>query len=165
MDNTDHMKTIVIFDSIYGNTKAIAESIAQGIPGDVKVINVKDADISALKNLDILIVGSPTHGGRPSKDTKAFLDSIPKNALKNIHFAAFDTGISPEGKGFFMRTIINFFNYAAKPISSSLEKKGGIVVAEPEGFFVEGREGPLKEGELERAMRWARGIIQKLNKA
>jgi flavodoxin len=158
------MKTIVIFDSVYGNTKAIAEAIAQGITGDIKVLNVKDADISELKNFDLLIVGSPTHGGRPSKETKAFLDSIPKNSLKNIHIAAFDTGISPEGKGFFMRTIINFFNYAAKPISNSLEKKGGIVVAEPEGFIVEDRKGPLKEGELDRATRWARGISQKLDK-
>jgi flavodoxin len=158
------MKTIVIFDSIYGNTKAIAESITQGIAGDIKVLNVKDADISELKNLDLLIVGSPTHGGRPSKDIKAFLDSIPRNALKNIRIAAFDTGISPEGKGFLMRTIINIFNYAAKPISCSLAKKGGIVIAEPEGFIVEGREGPLKAGELERATRWAREISQKLEK-
>lgn len=159
------MKTIVVFDSIYGNTKYIAESIAQGIAGDVLILNVKDAGISELKNLDLLIVGSPTHGGRPSKDTKAFLDSIPKNSLKNIHVAAFDTGISPEGKGFFMRTIINIFNYAAKPISSSLNKKGGTVIAEPEGFIVEGREGPLKPGELERATRWAREISQKLDKS
>lgn len=158
------MKTIVIFDSIYGNTKAIAESIAQGIVGDVRILNVKDADISELNNLDLLIVGSPTHGGRPSKDTKVFLDSIPKNALKNIRVAAFDTGISQEGKGFFMRTIINIFNYAAKPISRNLEKKGGIVIAEPDGFIVEGREGPLKPGELERATRWAREISQKLDK-
>lgn len=159
------MKTIVIFDSIYGNTKAIAESIAQGIAGDVKVLTVKDADFTELNNIDLLIVGSPTHGGRPSKDTKAFLDSIPRNSLKNIRVAAFDTGISPEGKGFFMRTIINIFKYAAKPISFSLAKKGGIIIAEPEGFIVVGREGPLKAGELERAARWARGISQKLEKA
>jgi flavodoxin I len=159
------MKTIVIFDSVYGNTKAIAEAIGQGITGDVKVINVKDADISDLKNLDLLIVGSPTHGGRPSKATKAFLESIPNNALKNIHTAAFDTGISSEGKGFFLRTIIDLFAYAAKPLLDSLKKKGGIAVAEPEGFIVEGREGPLKEGELDRATQWARGISQKLDKA
>jgi flavodoxin I len=159
------MKTIVIFDSIYGNTKAIAEAIGQGITGDVKVLNIKDADISDLKNLGLLIVGSPTHGGKPSKVTKAFLENIPKNALKNIHIAAFDTGISSEGKGYFMRTIINLFAYAAKPLLDSLKKKGGIAVAEPEGFIVEGREGPLKEGELDRATQWARGISQKLDKA
>lgn len=159
------MKTIVIFDSIYGNTKAIAEAVGQDIAGDVKVLHVRDADISVLKNLDLLIVGSPTHGGRPSKDTKAFLDSIPKSGLKNVHVAAFDTGISPEGKGFFMRTIINFFNYAAKPILSSLENKGGIAASEPEGFIVEDREGPLKAGELDRATQWAREISRKLNNA
>lgn len=158
------MKTIVIFDSIYGNTKAIAEAIGQGMTGDVKVLNVKDAGISELKNLDLLIVGSPTHGGRPSKYTTAFLESIPRNALINIRVAAFDTSISSEGKGLFMRTVINFFAYAAKPILDRLKKKGGIAVAEPEGFFVEGREGPLKAGELERATQWAREISQKLNK-
>ena len=158
------MKTFVIFDSVYGNTKAIAEAVGEGINGDVKVLNVNYADISDLKNINLLIVGSPTHGGRPSTATKTFLESIPKNVLKNIHVAAFDTGISPEGKGLFIRTIINFFNYTAKPISSSLEKKGGIVVAEPEGFIVEGKEGPLKAGELDRATRWARQICQKFNK-
>jgi flavodoxin len=157
------MKTIVIFDSVYGNTKAITEAIGQGITGNVKVINVKDADISDLKNLDLLIVGSPTHGGRPSKATKAFLESIPNNALKNIHIAAFDTGISSEGKGFFLRTIIYLFAYAAKPLLDSLKKKGGMAVAEPESFIVEEREGSLKEGELDRATQWARGISQKLD--
>lgn len=159
------MKTIVIFDSIYGNTKAIAEAIGRGITGDVEVLNVKDADFSELKNFDLLVVGSPTHGGRPSKDAKAFLESIPRNALKNIHVAAFDTNVSSEGKGFFTRTVINFFAFAAKPILDSLKKKGGMAVTDPEGFIVEGREGPLKAGELERATRWAKEINQKLNKA
>jgi flavodoxin I len=64
-----------------------------------------------------------------------------------------------------LRTIIDLFAYAAKPLLDSLKKKGGIAVAEPEGFIVEGREGPLKEGELDRATQWARGISQKLDKA
>jgi flavodoxin len=159
------MKTIVIFDSVYGNTKAIAEAIGKGITGDVKVLNVKDAVISELENVDLLIVGSPTHAGRPSKATKAFLNSLQGNALRNIHIAAFDTGVSSEGQGYFVRAIINFFAYAAKPILSSLKKKGGIIVSEPEGFIVEGKEGPLKEGELNRATLWAREISQRLNKA
>jgi flavodoxin I len=64
-----------------------------------------------------------------------------------------------------VRAIINFFAYAGKPILSSLKKKGGIIVSEPEGFIVEGKEGPLKEGELNRATLWAREISKRLNKA
>ena len=63
-----------------------------------------------------------------------------------------------------MRTIIDLFAYAAKPLLDSLKKKGGIAVAEPEGFIVEGREGPLKEGELDRATQWARESVKNLIK-
>jgi hypothetical protein len=50
------------------------------------------------------------------------------------------------------------FGYAAKPISEKLRKKGGELIIAPEGFFVKDVEGPLKEGELERAAAWAREI-------
>ena len=54
---------------------------------------------------------------------------------------------------------VGLFGYAAKPISDRLKKKGGELIIPPEGFFVEGIEGPLKEGELERAADWAKQII------
>ena len=157
------MKTRVVYDSLYGNTKAIAEAIGQGIAGNVKVLNVKDVKISELESLDLLIVGSPTHAGRPSKATKTFLNSLPDNVLKNIPVTAFDTGISSEGQGFFMRVVINFFGYAAKHILNNLKEKGGTVVSKPKGFIVKGKEGPLKEGEFNRATQWAKEISQKLN--
>ena len=50
------------------------------------------------------------------------------------------------------------FGYAAKPISEKLRRKGGELIVAPEGFFVKDVEGPLKEGELERAEAWAREI-------
>jgi hypothetical protein len=49
--------------------------------------------------------------------------------------------------------------YAANTIASTLKKKGGQLLVPPEGFLVTGEQGPLKEGELERAARWA-GQIQ-----
>jgi hypothetical protein len=55
--------------------------------------------------------------------------------------------------------LVNVFGYAAKPISDRLEKKGGELVVSPEGFYVDGTEGPLTEGELERAADWARQIL------
>jgi len=52
------------------------------------------------------------------------------------------------------------FGYAAGRIANNLKKKGGILIASPEGFFVTGGQGPLKEGELERAAAWAKGILE-----
>jgi hypothetical protein len=50
--------------------------------------------------------------------------------------------------------------YAAGRMAESLKKKGVSLVVPPEGFFVKDREGPLKEGELERAADWAKTIIK-----
>ena len=59
-----------------------------------------------------------------------------------------------------MSTLVNVFGYAAEPIGDKLKRKGGELVISPEGFYVEGTEGPLTEGEIERAVDWARQIHQ-----
>lgn len=70
--------------------------------------------------------------------------------------AAFDTRICIENIGSFLLTFfVNLFGYAAKPIARWLQKKAGDLVALPEGFVVQGTEGPLKDGELRRAADWA----------
>ena len=51
---------------------------------------------------------------------------------------------------------MKLFGYAAKPIADRLKKKGGELTIPPEGVYVKGTEGPLKEGELERAADWLR---------
>jgi hypothetical protein len=59
-----------------------------------------------------------------------------------------------------LSVMAGLFGYAAKPISDKLVRKGGELAAPPEGFIVEGSEGPLRGGELERAAAWARAIIE-----
>jgi hypothetical protein len=74
--------------------------------------------------------------------------------------AAFDTGISTNDmRSPILRILARLFGYAANPISEKLKKKGGDLVIPPQGFFVEGTKGPLKEGELERAADWAKRIM------
>ena len=53
--------------------------------------------------------------------------------------------------------MLRVLGYAAGRIANRLERKGGHLAAEPEGFIVEDSEGPLKKGELERAAIWANG--------
>ena len=75
--------------------------------------------------------------------------------------AAFDTRTDMDTLNGAMRLFGKFLNrlgYAAPKISSSLETKGGQVILSPEGFIVGDKEGPLREGELERAVTWGQQI-------
>ncbi|OGN97653.1 MAG: flavodoxin [Chloroflexi bacterium RBG_13_51_36] len=147
------MKALVVYDSVYGNTEKIAKAIGDAIApsGEVKVLRAGEASPSELVSIDLLIVGSPTHAGRPVQAVQEFLKKVPELSLKGVKVAAFDTRIS--------KKIVGVFGYAAGRIVDNLKKKGGSLVASPEGFFVTGGEGPLKGGELERAAAWVKGIL------
>ena len=157
------MKTLIIYDSVFGNTEQIAQAIGNTLDSqeDVSILRVNDVKLEQLTGLKLLIVGSPTRGFKPTKAITNFLKRIPKNGLKGVKVAAFDTRftMSTIEESRVLPFFVRLFGYAAKPISDRLKKKGGELIIPPEGFFVEGVEGPLKEGELERAAEWAKQII------
>ncbi|GAG91317.1 unnamed protein product, partial [marine sediment metagenome] len=146
------MKTLIVYDSVYGNTEKIAKAIGDAITGEVKVLRVGEVNSSELKAFDLLIVGSPTQGGRPTQAIQDFLNKAPVPAFKGTNVAAFDTRFSTK--------LVRIFGYAAGRIASSLKRKGATLVVSPEGFFVKGGKGPLKEGEIERAASWAKEIVK-----
>ena len=155
------MKMLVIYDSIFGNTEQIARAIGNALGGqeDVGILRAGDVRPEQLTSLELLLVGSPTRAFRPTGAIKQLLRRIPRAGLKGVRVAAFDTGISTSDIDSSVgRFFVNRFGYAARPISDMLRKKGGELVVPPEGFFVKGAEGPLKEGELERAAAWAKKI-------
>ena len=142
------MNALIVYDSTYGNTEEIAQAIGEAISG--QVVRVGDASHTELSEFDLLIVGSPTHGGWFTPEIKDLLASSPD--LEGVNVAAFDTRTA---------TIWNRilpFGYAAPRIAQSMTKKGGNLVAPPQGFIVLGVKGPLKGGELERAAAWAKEI-------
>jgi flavodoxin I len=149
------MKTFIIYDSWYGNTEKIARAIGDGLASEVKVMRVGEVNPSELKTCDLLIVGSPVHGGRATPELESFIKKLPAYYLEGISAAAFDTRFEIEDQGLGIRLLMNVIRYAADRIAKSLVKKGGVLVANPEGFIVEEKEGPLKQGELERATKWA----------
>jgi flavodoxin len=144
------MKILIVYDSTYGNTEEIARAIGEAITGEVKVLRVGEADPS--ETFDLLIVGSPTHGGRPTQAIQDFTKRVP--ALNGAPVAAFDTRLST--------SLVKIFGYAAGRIGKTLEKKGGTLVKPPEAFFVKGTKGPLREGELERAASWSGEIAKSI---
>ena len=159
------MKAVVIYDSVYGNTQKIAQAIGDGLTGEVKVMQVGDMNASEVKSFDLLIVGSPVHGGRATPAIDAFLKQFPVHSLEGKSVAAFDTRFEAEGQGIGLRILMSVIRYAAERIAKELTKKGGRLVAEPEGFIVEQKEGPLKQGELERASTWAKAMSGELQRA
>ena len=156
------MKAMVVYDSMYGSTGRVAEAVgdALGAPEAVRVVRVGEVRPEELSGLTHLVVGSPTQRFTATGATTQFLKGISKNGLESVKVAAFDTRFT-ESKieeigilAFFVR----IFGYAAEPIAKKLEQKGGELALPPEGFYVEDTEGPLLEGELERAAEWGRKI-------
>jgi flavodoxin len=145
------MKALVVYDSLHGNTETIAKAIGEAIGGDVEVRRAGEVDSSEVGAVDLLIVGAPTHGGRASEPAQDFLNKIPSDALQGVDVAAFDTRMTT--------VLVRIFGYAAPKIAGKLQKLGGTLVGKPEGFFVTGGKGPLKEGEVERAAGWIKGIV------
>jgi len=156
------MKATVIYDSLYGNTQKIAEALrlALGPQAEVNVLRITEARPEQLSGLDLLVAGSPTQRFRPTLPVMDFLKSLPPNSLKGVKAAAFDTRLTQQEikktsvLAFFVR-LAGSGAWAAPYIAKGLKKGGASLLLPPEGFTVEGMEGPLSEGELERAVRWA----------
>jgi flavodoxin I len=144
------MKTLVVYDSVFGNTEQVARRIAEALPGTVKLVKVGGATPQELSGADMLVVGSPTVGGRATKPMQEFLELIPKSVAEKVRLAAFDTRISMK--------FAQIFGYAATRMADALVQKGCALKLPPEGFIVKGRNGPLGDGELERASAWGKTL-------
>ncbi|MHB8135477.1 MAG: flavodoxin family protein [Anaerolineaceae bacterium] len=150
---------LVVFDSVFGNTEKIARAIADSLSSqsEVEVMSVSQVKTLPLNDLKLLIVGSPTRGFKPTPDITAWLQGLPAKSLVGVKVAAFDTRIPKDvlKKNFFLRLFSKMIAFAADPIAKELMSKGGNLLVPPVGFIVVESEGPLAEGELQRAVDWA----------
>lgn len=152
------MNALVVYDSVFGNTEQVAQAIAAAL--QTTAVPVGQVAPDQLEGLDLLIVGSPTRGFRPTEDTSQLLNALAKNHLAGVGVAAFDTRIDLATiDSSVFRFIVDKGGYAANTIAKALDKKGSRLLASPEGFLVTGEQGPLKDGELERAAAWAGQIV------
>jgi flavodoxin len=157
------MKALVVYDSAYGNTAQIAQAIggALGSPDQVQTLRVGEVSSDQLADLTVLVVGSPTQRFTALPSITSFLKNIPEGALQGVKVATFDTRITEAEieRIKILAFFVKLFGYAAEPIAKRLVQKGGEQVVPPAGFYVGGTEGPLLEGELERAGDWAKQIL------
>jgi flavodoxin len=148
------MKTLVIYDSVYGNTEIIARSIAAAIPGEVQVLRVGQVNPGDVQAVDLLIVGSPTHGALPTEAVQAWLATLGGPAHAGAGAATFDTRLT-------WALLERWGGFAAPKMAETLRGKGWTLAGEPGGFFVRGlKKGPLKRGEADRAAAWAKGLLR-----
>ncbi len=174
------MTALVVYESMFGSTRAVAEAIAEGLApvGPVRVVEVgvlasTPAGRTITTEVDLLVVGAPTHAfglSRPNTRQDAasdatdgtisfevglreYLDAV-KMPLGGVRFAAFDTKvIKPKLPG-----------SAAKAADKQLRQKGARAIAEPRNFWVQGRNEGLVLGELEAARAWGEGLVALLLK-
>lgn len=144
------MKTLVVYDSVFGNTEKIARAIAGTLPGTVKVSRVGDVSPDDVGRADMLVLGSPTVGGRATKPMQDFVQSIPGSAAQKVRLAAFDTRLKMK--------FVRAFGYAAPRMAETMALKGFNLKLPAEGFIVRGRSGPLADGELDRAADWGKRV-------
>lgn len=156
------MKAVVVYESLWGNTAAIAKAIAEGLGTEARALTTSDAQGEAMRGVDLIVAGAPLLGfnlpnermresirlnpgqGPTAPDLthpmlRTWMASLPKGSG---HSAAFETRLwwSPGG--------------ATVAILSGLEAAGYLPVVKGKRFMVTGRYGPLRRGEIERAHLW-----------
>ena len=155
------MTIVIIYDSIFGNTAAIAKAIAAALElkGPVRLLSASEAKTVSLEDTDLLVVGSPTRGFRPTPAIDEILAGLELPAGRTLRAAVFDTRLdAAEIHPAPLRWVVNAGGYAAQRIAHALRERGFEVTGTEGDFVVTGTEGPLKPGELERAADWARTL-------
>jgi len=152
------MNALVVYHSEFGNTQQVAEAIVgvfQGA-GAARTVNAERLNAADLQDVDLLVMGMPTHKMNLPQSVRPVFEQLPRRSLRGVPIAAFDTSYE-------MSALLARFT-AAKRIDQKLRKLGGKRLVRPETFHVHHHhEGPLYDGEIERAKTWAESILAKLD--
>jgi len=165
------MRALVVYESMFGNTKRTAEAVADGMSDGAEVVvrDVADAPAELPDDLDLLVVGGPTHafsmsrrstreqaardGGAPhdvAKGLREWLEEVTVRA-SGCGFAAFDT-----------RLDMPLLPGAASHTATRIARRRGFAVTEPTSFLVAGYRGPVVSGQLPRAREWGHSLTELL---
>ncbi|MFJ2298033.1 flavodoxin family protein [Oerskovia paurometabola] len=160
------MDAVVIYESIFGNTQAIAQAIARGLSPHIPVREVQLPSFFPARDIldaELVVLGGPTHTfgmSRPDSRREA-ARRHPDHGERAGGIREWLAALADEAVG---RSVVVFdtrlssFRYtpgsAAGEASEHLQEKGATLVDDPHSFYVDGDEGPLHAGELERAEEW-----------
>jgi menaquinone-dependent protoporphyrinogen IX oxidase len=156
------MKGIVIYDTSHGNTKKIAETISETLKAseiEVDLFDVKEVRKLSANDYNFLVLGSPTKFGTMSFGIKFFLGKLKNEEWMNKPFATFDTE-NPENTEH--ARLENKEWSAAEKIAAKLIEKQMKQLLPVFKALVLGQKGPLVEGEIDRAKKYANELASKL---
>jgi hypothetical protein len=162
------MKARVVFESMFGNTKLIAEAIAAGLSThmEVELIEVGEATAGD-PNVDLLVVGGPTHAfGMSRENTRRSAAEMTDKPLvsQRIGIREWLDRLGPASGAQSAATFDTKIDKPWLPGSASAKAQrklrglGFALPVAPESFLVEGGVGPLLAGEGERAHRWGEAL-------
>ena len=167
------MNAVVVYESLWGNTAAVARAVADGIGPQTRCLTTDEAAPDVIAEADLIVAGAPVLGFRLGGDQmraaiardeanapkppdlshpslRSWLEQLPHGSGQS---AAFETRIwwSPRG--------------ATGDIETRLERAGYPPIAKAQKFVVADKYGPLREGELERAHQWGQELAAVANLA
>jgi hypothetical protein len=165
------MKSLVVYESWFGNTRRLAKAIASALAeeGEVELVSIDDP-LPSFLHVDLIVLGAPTHvhglssprsrrgaidqqggAGEIGIGARGWIDRLP--LCGGPRFAIFDTRAhKPE----------LLVGSAAHGMARRVRRRGYRLVVDSESFFVHGTPGPLEEGELERAEEWGRTLANEV---
>jgi hypothetical protein len=174
------MKAVVVYQSLWGSTAAIARAIAEGLGSGAVALTTSEATPEAIAGATLIVAGCPVHAfnlpsvatveqavAKPVGEKAVAANSshrLMRDWLEELHkgsgrSAAFDTRVrGPLGKG------------GASKIAARLEGAGYSALVKREGFFVAmkgaevTKDGMLLPGEVDRAREWGRAMAAALAK-
>ncbi|MFP3902555.1 MAG: flavodoxin family protein [Acidimicrobiia bacterium] len=169
------MRALVVYESMYGNTQTIAEAVADGLgssPGTdtVEAVEVGAAPRDVPSDVDLLVVGAPTHAfslSRPNSRADAAERSDRPLVSTGIGVREWITGLSHARERGAVATFDTRLRRPRLPGSAAraalrrMRRLGWRPAARAASFWVEGTTGPLSEGEHERARRWGTELAEK----
>ena len=156
------MKAAVVYESLWGNTAAIAGAIAEGIGPEARAVPLIEASAEAVAGADLIVAGAPLLGfSLPTDGMRKSIGRDPKHAQKppDLSGPSLRSWLAalPKGTGRSAAFETRFKwspGSATGAIIKGLEKAGYHRIAKDQRFIVKGTYGPLADGELERAKAW-----------
>lgn len=150
-------KAIIVYESKFGNTRLIAENIAEGmkeVSGTETVLSeLKETDLNKIGEFDAILVGSPNHIGNATRGIRKFVEQLGKLGLTNKPAAVFDTYIDKD------------YEKAVKKLEKHIGLKApGLKLVIPGlSIRVDGMKGPITEGEIPKSRGFGIEMASRLN--
>ena len=171
------MRVLVVYESLYGSNRRIAQAVAAGIGGDAATTVVEAKDAPAAIDAGLVVVGGPNHkAGLPRPGTRAEAaaesDGTLRPAERGLREWLEDVRLIRPGQPVAVwdtrmasPRILDVFDRSGATIAGRLRRAGGRLVGKPRKFYSADGVGALVAGEEERARAWGAELVDLVRRA